>query len=55
VRTPLPDRLGECDLFGGRLAYSLIHQPFNAVVDYEGGGAFMCEMTDCEAPIASRS
>lgn len=31
-----------------RLAYSLNPPTVNVVVDYDGGGRFLCEMTDCE-------
>ncbi len=31
-----------------RLAYSLNPPTVNVVVDFEGGGRFLCEMTDCE-------
>jgi uncharacterized OB-fold protein len=31
-----------------RLAYSLNPPTVNVVVDFEGGGRFICEMTDCE-------
>ena len=32
-----------------RLAFSLNPPTVNVVVDFEGGGRFLCEMTDCEA------
>jgi hydroxymethylglutaryl-CoA synthase len=31
-----------------RLAYSLNPPTVNVVLDYDGGGRFLCEMTDCE-------
>ncbi len=31
-----------------RLAYSLNPPTVNVVLDFEGGGRFLCEMTDCE-------
>jgi hydroxymethylglutaryl-CoA synthase len=31
-----------------RLAYSLNPPTINVVIDFEGGGRFLCEMTDCE-------
>ena len=31
-----------------RLAYSLNPPTVNVVIDFEGGGRFLCEMTDCE-------
>ncbi len=31
-----------------RLAYSLNPPTVNVVLDFDGGGRFLCEMTDCE-------
>jgi uncharacterized OB-fold protein len=31
-----------------RLAYSLNPPTVNVVIDFDGGGRFLCEMTDCE-------
>ena len=31
-----------------RLAYSLNPPTVNVVIDFVGGGRFLCEMTDCE-------
>jgi hydroxymethylglutaryl-CoA synthase len=43
------DRTGRIATYAvDRLAYSLNPPTVNAVVDYEGGGRFLCEMTDCE-------
>jgi hydroxymethylglutaryl-CoA synthase len=43
------DRTGRVATYAiDRLAYSLNPPTVNVVVDYEGGGRFMCEMTDCE-------
>lgn len=46
---PFADRTGRIATYAvDRLAYSLNPPTINAVVDYEGGGRFLCEMTDCE-------
>ena len=46
---PFADRIGRVATYAiDRLAYSLNPPTVNVVVDYEGGGRFMCEMTDCE-------
>lgn len=46
---PFADRTGRIATYAvDRLAYSLNPPTVNAVVDYEGGGRFLCEMTDCE-------
>ena len=43
------DRTGRIATYAiDRLAYSLNPPTINVVVDYEGGGRFLCEMTDCE-------
>lgn len=43
------DRVGRVATYAfDRLAYSLNPPVINVVVDYEGGGRFLCEMTDCE-------
>ncbi len=44
------DRVGRVATYAfDRLAYSLNPPVINVVVDYDGGGRFLCEMTDCEA------
>ena len=46
---PFADRAAKVATFTlDRLAYSLNPPTVNVVVDYEGGGRFLCEMTDCE-------
>ncbi len=46
---PFADRGAKIATFTlDRLAYSLNPPTVNVVVDYEGGGRFLCEMTDCE-------
>jgi hydroxymethylglutaryl-CoA synthase len=46
---PFADRSGRIATYAiDRLAYSLNPPTVNAVVDYDGGGRFLCEMTDCE-------
>lgn len=46
---PFADRPAKIATFTlDRLAYSLNPPTVNVVVDYEGGGRFLCEMTDCE-------
>jgi hydroxymethylglutaryl-CoA synthase len=43
------DRTGRVATYAiDRLAFSLNPPTVNVVVDYEGGGRFLCEMTDCE-------
>ncbi|MGH7840975.1 MAG: OB-fold domain-containing protein [Candidatus Binataceae bacterium] len=43
------DRVGRVATYAfDRLAYSLNPPVMNAVVDFDGGGRFLCEMTDCE-------
>ena len=43
------DRVGRVATYAfDRLAPSLNPPVINVVIDYEGGGRFMCEMTDCE-------
>lgn len=46
---PFADRVGRIATYAfDRLAYSLNPPVINVVVDFEGGGRFLCEMTDCE-------
>jgi hydroxymethylglutaryl-CoA synthase len=46
---PFADRVGRVATYAlDRLAYSLNPPVVNGVVDFEGGGRFLCEMTDCE-------
>jgi hydroxymethylglutaryl-CoA synthase len=46
---PFADRSGRIATFAlDRLAYSLNPPTVNVVIDFEGGGRFLCEMTDCE-------
>ncbi|MGO9058558.1 MAG: zinc ribbon domain-containing protein [Candidatus Binataceae bacterium] len=46
---PFADRCARVATFAlDRLAYSLNPPTVNAVLDFEGGGRFLCEMTDCE-------
>ena len=46
---PFADRPAKVATFTlDRLAYSLNPPTVNVVVDFEGGGRFVCEMTDCE-------
>jgi len=46
---PFADRPAKVATFTlDRLAYSLNPPTVNVVVDFEGGGRFMCEMTDCD-------
>ena len=46
---PFADRSARIATFAiDRLAYSLNPPTVNVVIDYEGGGRFLCEMTDCE-------
>ena len=46
---PFADRAARIATFAlDRLAYSLNPPTVNVVIDFEGGGRFLCEMTDCE-------
>lgn len=46
---PFADRTGRVTTFTlDRLAYSLNPPTVNVVIDFDGGGRFLCEMTDCE-------
>jgi uncharacterized OB-fold protein len=46
---PFADRVGRIATYAlDRLAYSLNPPVVNVVVDFTGGGRFLCEMTDCE-------
>ena len=46
---PFADRHARVATFTlDRLAFSLNPPTVNVVVDFEGGGRFLCEMTDCE-------
>jgi hydroxymethylglutaryl-CoA synthase len=46
---PFADRVGRIATYAlDRLAYSLNPPVVNGVVDFAGGGRFLCEMTDCE-------
>ena len=46
---PFADRVGRVATYAlDRLAYSLNPPVVNVVVDFEGGGRFLCEMTDCD-------
>ncbi len=46
---PFADRSARVATYAfDRLAYSLNPPTINVVADFEGGGRFMCEMTDCE-------
>ncbi len=46
---PFADRSAKIATFAvDRLAYSLNPPSVNVVVDFEGGGRFLCEMTDCD-------
>jgi len=46
---PFADRVGRIATYAlDRLAYSLNPPVINVVVDFVGGGRFLCEMTDCE-------
>jgi hydroxymethylglutaryl-CoA synthase len=43
------DRTGKIATYAiDRLAYSLNPPTVNVVIDFKGGGRFLCEMTDCE-------
>ena len=46
---PFADRTGRITTFAlDRLAYSLNPPTINVVIDFDGGGRFLCEMTDCD-------
>ncbi len=46
---PFADRSARIATFAlDRLAYSLNPPTVNVVIDFDGGGRFLCEMTDCE-------
>jgi uncharacterized OB-fold protein len=46
---PFADRHAKVATYAiDRLAYSLNPPTINVVIDFEGGGRFMCEMTDCD-------
>ncbi|MGH7821388.1 MAG: zinc ribbon domain-containing protein [Candidatus Binatia bacterium] len=46
---PFADRTGRVATMAlDRLAYSLNPPTVNVVLDFDGGGRFICEMTDCE-------
>ena len=46
---PFADRAARIATFAlDRLAYSLNPPTVNVVIDFEAGGRFLCEMTDCE-------
>jgi len=46
---PFADRTARIATYAiDRLAYSLNPPTVNVVLDFEGGGRFLCEMTDCE-------
>jgi len=46
---PFADKKGRIATFAlDRLAYSLNPPTVNVVLDFDGGGRFICEMTDCE-------
>lgn len=46
---PFADRTAHVATYAiDRLAYSLNPPTVNVVLDFEGGGRFICEMTDCE-------
>jgi len=46
---PFADRTGKIATYAiDRLAYSLNPPTVNVVLDFDGGGRFICEMTDCE-------
>jgi uncharacterized OB-fold protein len=46
---PFADRVGRIATYAlDRLAFSLNPPVVNAAVDFDGGGRFLCEMTDCE-------
>jgi hydroxymethylglutaryl-CoA synthase len=46
---PFADRTARIATYAlDRLAYSLNPPTVNVVLDFDGGGRFICEMTDCE-------
>ena len=46
---PFADRTARIATYAiDRLAYSLNPPTVNVVIDFDGGGRFLCEMTDCE-------
>ncbi len=46
---PFADRMAKIATYAiDRLAYSMNPPTVNVVIDFEGGGRFLCEMTDCE-------
>jgi hydroxymethylglutaryl-CoA synthase len=46
---PFADRVARVATYAiDRLAYSLNPPTINVVIDFEGGGRFLCEMTDCD-------
>lgn len=46
---PFADRTGRIATYAiDRLAYSLNPPTVNVVIDFNGGGRYLCEMTDCE-------
>ncbi|MGH7915940.1 MAG: zinc ribbon domain-containing protein [Candidatus Binataceae bacterium] len=46
---PFADRAARVATYAiDRLAYSLNPPTINVVIDFEGGGRFLCEMTDCD-------
>jgi 3-hydroxy-3-methylglutaryl CoA synthase/uncharacterized OB-fold protein len=46
---PFADKVARIATFAlDRLAYSLNPPTVNVVIDFDGGGRFLCEMTDCE-------
>jgi uncharacterized OB-fold protein len=46
---PFADRTAKIATYAiDRLAYSLNPPTVNVVIDFDGGGRFLCEMTDCE-------
>jgi 3-hydroxy-3-methylglutaryl CoA synthase/uncharacterized OB-fold protein len=48
-RYPFADRTARITTYAiDRLAYSLNPPTVNVVLDFDGGGRFVCEMTDCE-------
>ena len=47
---PLSDKPGTVATYTiDRLAYSLSPPTVSAAIDFDGGGRFSCELTDCEA------
>ena len=48
-RYQFADRIAKIATYAiDRLAYSLTPPTVNVVIDFAGGGRFLCEMTDCE-------